>query len=193
VKFFLYLCFALLCSGCGYRYAGMDSEPVGISVPYIPGDVDGWLTNELVYQLGSSGYFICSQSGGEYTLQVEILSDSDERIGFRYDRDNPSGKMEKNLLGVEDRRTVIAEVSLIHRASNKVIIGPCDVSASVEYDYTDPGSPQDLLFGKKEAIMPFSLGQLDSQEAAHDDAGRPLFKKLAFQIVAGLTAQAGKL
>lgn len=193
MRFFLVCCSFLLCSGCGYRYAGMDGDPITISVPYIPGDVDGQLTNELVYQLGTSGYFVCTQTGGEYSLQVEILSDAEERIGFRYDRDNPSGKREKNLLGVEDRRTITAQVTLVQRVSDKEVVGPCEVTASVEYDYTDPGSPQDLLFAKKEPIMPFSLGQLDSQEGAHDDAARPLFRKLALQIVAGLAAQVGKL
>jgi hypothetical protein len=171
----------------------MDSDPVTISVPNISGDSDGWLSNEIVYQLGSSGCFICTQQEGEYSLVVDILSDTDERIGFRYDRDNPSGKLEKNLLGVEDRRTLVANISLVQKGSGKVVIGPSEVSASVEYDYTDPGSPKDLLFAKKEPIMPFSLGQLDSQEGAQNDAARPLFRKLAAQIVAGLVIRAENL
>lgn len=183
----------LLCSSCGYRYTGMDRDPVTISVPNIFGDSDGWLSNEIVYQLGSSGCFICTQQEGEYSLVVDILSDIDERIGFRYDRDNPSGKLEKNLLGVEDRRTLVANISLVQKGSGKVVIGPSEVSASVEYDYTDPGSPKDLLFAKKEPIMPFSLGQLDSQEGAQSAAARPLFRKLAAQIVAGLVIRAENL
>lgn len=180
-----------LCS-CGYR-SSFSEEEMGetrtISIPYISGDPEALLNNELVYQLSASGRFSCVQSHGDLTLQVTLQSDSEERIGFRYDRDNPSGDLEKNLLGVENRRIVFAQISLIENGSGKVLVGPCEVEASVEYDYTDPGSPRDLLFAEKQAIMPFSLGQLDSAEGAHDDSARPLYRKLSQKIVTGLVSK----
>lgn len=181
----------LLFSSCGYRYSPKESSEsdLTISVPYISGDPDALLNNELIYQLSASGEFSPVQSDGDLILQVVLVSDTHERIGFRYDRDNPSGSLEKNLLGVEGCRIVIAEVSLIERGSGKVILGPSEVRASVDYDYTDPGSPRDLLFAKTQPIMPFSLGQLDSQEGAHDDAARPLFRQLSQKIVVGLVSK----
>jgi hypothetical protein len=180
----------LLLSSCGYRYSSTEGESARtISVPYISGDPDAILNNELVYQLSASGEFSCVQSGGDLVLQVVLLSDTQERIGFRYDRDNPSGSLEKNLLGVEDCRSVVAMVSVLERGSGKPIIGPSEVRASVDYDYTDPGSPRDLLFAKSQPIMPFSLGQLDSREGAHDDAARPLFWQLSQKIVIGLLSK----
>ena len=186
-----YLLALLLFASCGYRYPSEEEITYSqtISIPYIAGDPDGILNNELTYQLSASGKFCPAQSRGDLILQVVILSDTHERIGFRYDRDNPSGDLEKNLLGVEDCRMVIAEVSVIERGSDKVILGPCEVRASVDYDYTDPGSPRDLLFAKTQPIMPFSLGQLDSQEGAHDDSARPLFKILSQKIVIGLVSK----
>ncbi len=181
----------VICSSCGYRYNSFDDSEgaVTLSVPYITGDPDGILTGELIYQLGASGEFSCVRSGAEYALQVVLLSDTHERIGFRYDRDNTSGRIEKNLLGVEDCRRVIAEVSLVDCATGKIVIGPSEVQASVDFDYTDPGSPKDLLFKSSEPIMPFSLGQLDSQEGAYDDSARALFKQLSSKIVAGLLSR----
>ncbi|MES2199179.1 MAG: hypothetical protein V4489_03315 [Chlamydiota bacterium] len=185
----LVLLLLFLTSCCGYHYSSQEESAQTISVPYILGDPDALLNNELVYQLSSSGEFSCLQSGGDFILQVVIASDTHERIGFRYDRDNPSGSLEKNILGVEDCRSIIAMVSLIERSSGKVILGPSEVRASVDYDYTDPGSPRDLLFAKSQPIMPFSLGQLDSYEGAHDDAARPLFRQLSKKIVMGLVSK----
>ncbi|MBS0627845.1 MAG: hypothetical protein JSS09_06500 [Verrucomicrobia bacterium] len=185
----------LFCSSCGYHYSSGDEFESSrtISIPYISGDPEGLLNNELAYQLSVSGEFSCVQSGGDLVLQVVLISDTHERIGFRYDRDNPSGALEKNLLGVEDCRSVIAEVSLIESSSGKIILGPSEVRASVDYDYTDPGSPRDLLFAKTQPIMPFSLGQLDSQEGAYDDAARPLFKQLSQKIVMGVVSKLPEL
>ncbi|MBU6149765.1 MAG: hypothetical protein KGQ54_06185, partial [Verrucomicrobia bacterium] len=114
----IYLLGVILLSSCGgYRYTLEDSElntgAASISVPYIPGDADAIFNNELVYQLGASGHFVCVASGGDYVLQTKILSDTQSRIGFRYDRDNVQGSLEKNLLGIEDRRVIKAEITFV--------------------------------------------------------------------------------
>ena len=180
-------------SSCGYRYVSQDysnAKPVSITIPYILGDPDAIFNNELVYQLSSSGHFVCVQTDGDYILQATVLSDTQSRIGFRYDRDNVSGALEKNLLGVEDRRSVAVRVTVIESGSNKEVLGPFEMSANVDYDYIDPGSPKDLVFSKlsgfSESIIQFSLGQLDSYEGAYDDTSRLVFRKLAEKITAGL-------
>lgn len=182
------LLFLLLCSSCGYHYNSYegDKNPLSISVPYVQGDSDSLFNSELIYQLSCSQEFSYVQSGGDLILKVKFLSDVHDRIGFRYDRDNPKGTLEKNLLGVEDRRIVVAEVSLLDAVSGRVLLEPTQVTAFADYDYTDPGSPRDLLFAKEQPIIKFSLGQLDSAEGAHDDASRPLFRKLSQKIVMGL-------
>ncbi len=186
-----YVFIAVLLSSCGYRYASQEEgarRTYTVTVPYIPGDTDAILNSELVYQLSTSGYFRCVQSGGDYIVQATVLSDTQSRIGFRYDRDNATGALEKNLLGVEDRRAVMAQVSLLEKGTSKVIAGPFEVSSDVDYDYIDPGSPKDLLF-KKQPIIQFSVGQLDSYEGAYDDTSRLVFRKLAEKITAGLVNQ----
>lgn len=191
-KWAAFLSLTFLCS-CGYHYKPSDPsymDAVSITVPYIVGDTDGIFNNELVYRLSSSGHFQCSQSGGTYILQAKLLADSQSRIGFRYDRDNVSGTLEKNLLGVESRRSVSAEIALIDTRSGKTVIGPFDVSADVEYDYIDPGSPRDLIFdpssGPSQSIIQFSLGQLDSYEGSYDDTSKLLFRRLSEKITIGI-------
>lgn len=183
-----FFCLAIL-SGCGYHYAGQEQSSAGavlIQIPYIAGDPEASLNNELVYQCTASGEFTCVQSGGDLIVQVEILKDEHDRIGFRYDRDNAKGHLEKNLLGVEDRRFIVAKVFVVDAVSGRHILEPKTVYASIDYDYTDPGSPRDLLFGQSVPMIQFSLGQLDSREGSHDAAARPLFQKLAQKIVTEL-------
>ncbi len=188
----IYIFSSIFLSSCGYHYTSQDDSgrSFTVTVPYIPGDSDAILNNEIVYQLSSSGQFQCVQSNGEYVLEVNLLSETQSRIGFRYDRDNVSGSLEKNLLGVEDRRVVVVQVSLVETGSNKVVAGPFEVSSDAEYDYIDPGSPIDLLFtnssGSSDSIIQFSMGQLDSSEGAYDDASRLVFRKLAEKITIGL-------
>lgn len=194
MRYWLYLVGISILSSCGYRYTSEDSVisagSIRITVPYIPGDSDAVFNNELVYQLGASGHFLCVPAAGDYILQASIISDTQSRIGFRYDRDNVQGSLEKNLLGVEDRRAVKAEITLIEVGSGKILIGPVEVSSDVDYDYTVPGSPTDLLFnsssGHSVSIMEFSLGQLDSYEGAYDSSSREVFRKLAEKITEGL-------
>jgi hypothetical protein len=134
-------------SACGYRSlnSGFDDTP-SISVPYIQGDPDATLNNELVSQLSQSGQFHCVQSGGDLLLQVVLVGDTNERIGYRYDRDNTTNKLEKNLLGVENRRCVTAEVTVFNAHTEEVLLGPCLIKTSNDYDYVDSGSPRELTF-----------------------------------------------
>ncbi len=182
--------FLLLLCSCGYRYKEGDplegSGAISLMVPYISGDSEALFNNELAYSLSTSGQFHVVQSGGALLLKVEIVSDTHDRIGFRYDRDNPGAHLEKNLLGVEARRTLVVAISLLDGVSGRILFGPEKVKSYVDYDYTDPGSPRDLLFSKKEPIMPFSLGQLDSAEGAYDAAAKPIFRKISHKIVEGL-------
>ena len=180
----------LVLAGCSYSYQEEGSffhrQGPSISIDKIESDVNTTMQRSLAKELASNAYYRYTPSGGRYTLKVKRLEEDHERIGFRYDRDNAKGTLEKNLLGVEDRHFIVVEVSLLDSYSQKVISGPHKVSASVDYDYTDPGSPRDLIFAKREPVMQFSLGQLDSYEGAYDSSTPILYRNLAKKIVAGL-------
>ena len=178
----------LLLGGCGYHTR--EGEEMTISVPFIKGDGDGRLTSEVIRAISATGCFEFRKNNGNKELQVSILSDGDERIGYRYDRNPTTGELRKNIIGTENRETITVEVKLIDTYTQEVILGPEVISASADYDYVDSNSIRDLTFiqpnGHPTTIIDFSLGQLDSIEGAHDDAQTPIFRKLAQKIVDGL-------
>jgi hypothetical protein len=183
-------CVFLALSGCGYRFSDDTERHNTISVPFIKGDANGQLTSELIHALSSSGHFEFRKSNSNLELLVTIVSEGDERIGYRYDRNPTTGKLRKNIVGVENRETISVEAKLIDVYTQQVILGPETITASADYDYVDYNSIRDLTFiqpgGKPTTIINFSLGQLDSIEGAHDDAQTPIFRKLAQKIVDGL-------
>jgi hypothetical protein len=189
-----FFCPLLLC-GCGYHFDAGEREgrTVTISVPYIKGDLEGKLNAQLVHALSASGHFDCVQNGGELILEASITGDGDERIGFRFDRNPQSGELRDNIIGTENRRTIIAVVTVIDPSTHTAVLGPQTVKADADYDYVDSNSIRDLTFitnrGIPEKVLDFSLGQLDSVDGAHDDASTVIYRHLAQKIVDGLLIQ----
>ncbi len=185
----------LLVSGCAYHFdrGGEEERTVSISVPYIKGDLEGYLNSALVKALTDSGRFDCVQNGGELILEASIIGDGDDRIGYRFDRDPESGKLRDNIVGTENRRSIQAVVSLIDACTHTTVLGPHAVKTHADYDYVDSNSIRDLVFfntdGVPEKILDFSLGQLDSVVGAHDDASPVIYRYLAQKIVEGLLVQ----
>ncbi len=85
------------------------------------------------------------------------------------------------------------EVKVADRALKDPVFGPVRLNAFVDYDYVDGDSLQDLQFrdqsGERKIVLPFSLGQLEPQEAAHEASALPLDRKIAQKIVDVLEAQ----
>ena len=191
MKFTMVIPLLLLLFGCGYHTK--EDEEMTISVPFIKGDGDGRLTSEIIRAISATGYFEFRKNNGNRELQVAILSDGDDRIGYRYDRNPTNGELRKNIIGTENRETITVEVKLIDTYTQEIVLGPEVITASADYDYVDSNSIRDLTFiqpnGHPTTIINFSLGQLDSIEGAHDDAQMPIFRKLAQRIVDGLMAQ----
>lgn len=180
---------------CGYRFQEDKSteKVVTISIPYIKGDIEGQLNMELVRVLSSDPHFEYRQNGGMVVLEVAVVNDDDERIGYRYDRNPSTGHRRQNIVGTENRRNLTVEVKLIDSYTEEVIIGPVHVKARADYDYIDSNSIRDLTFtnsaGRTQTVINFSLGQLDSTEGAHDDAAVPIYRQLAQKIVDGIVSQ----
>lgn len=186
-------CFFLICislfSSCGYhwRSESFSSYRPSIAVPFIEGDVDGSLTQSLVYALSSSGKLDVRQREAQYRLQASIIQASTETIGYRRDRQKISGEIKKNLVSSENRKTLVVEISLYQGSGERLICGPIRLEADADYDYIDGDSMQDLAFinplGQQQTVLPFSLGQLEPKEAAEEAATRPLNIRMAKQIV----------
>ena len=187
IKNFIASIFLLSLISCGYHLSSTDlqGEKISLSIPYVQGDPKAQLNNTLVSTFARTGRFECLQNGGEFFLQVVLLSDNNDRIGYRYDRDSSTGQRKPNILAVENCRNITAQVTLYDNYSGDVIFGPIPVHAAVDYDYVDPGSPKDLEtrtpLGPLQTIR-FSYGQLNSVEGAHDDASNLLYAKLSEKI-----------
>lgn len=192
LRFFNLLILCNFLCGCGYRW--QPDFPEGtrptVTVPFVVGDDDGALTAEVIGSLSSSGIADVLSFGGEYQLQITILGEDNEKIGFRIDPQKVDGKVRKNLLASEGRRTMSVEAVLL--SGGEVAYGPYTIMADAEYDYVDGDSIQDLTFinpaGTLVTVLPFSLGQLEPLESAQHAATKPLYRKLAQKIVDAISS-----
>mgnify|MGYP000087180368 CR=1 FL=1 len=75
---------------------------------------------ELVHSLTAASLIDYVDQGGMFSLEVKILADGDERIGFRFDRDPVSGKRRDNIVGVENRRALAIEIQLVDLQAQQV-------------------------------------------------------------------------
>ncbi len=192
-NFALYAGLLFFLTGCGYRWQP-DSFAVShpsITVPFIKGDEDGLFTNEVVRALASSGVADVRFSGGEYRLEISILQEGKEIVGFRKDRQKVNGKTKKNMFACEARKIVSVEATLFR--GGEAVFGPYVLEADADFDYVDGDSYQDLMFvdpqGVSQAVLPFSLGQLEPYEAALDASMRLLYSRLAQKIVDVISSQ----
>ncbi len=176
---------ALSFTSCGYHNAASDDRTT-ISIPYVEGDAQGQLTAELIRQITNSNMYDFVKKDGDLCLKVTIMGDKNEIVGFQYDLTTKKGKIERNLMAEENRRTLTAQVTLTDTTTEEVIVGPVNITASTDYDYIDVNSLKTVSFinehGKREKTISFSLGQLDSIEGAQDAALTPIYRQLAQKI-----------
>jgi hypothetical protein len=176
-------------SSCGYHTTASDDKTT-ISVPYVEGDAQGQFTAELIRQLTNADLYTFVKKDGDLCLQVSLVGDKNEIVGFQYDQKTEKKgkkvKIERNLMPLENRRTLTAQVTLTDTSTEEVVLGPLNITASTDYDYIDVNSLNTVSFinaqGKREKTISFSLGQLDSIEGAQDAALTPLYNQLAQKI-----------
>lgn len=175
--FILTLAVTLLCS-CGYRLGpveGVIDRYASISVPYVEGDQNGALTAAIVKELVKSGKLEYRYaSDGRFTLKVVLLDIDEDNIGFRYDR-KKRGALTDDVIPTEERITMTVEVSVIDAYSCQTVLGPVNLSASVDYDH-------DYYFSR-DGVNIFSLGQLTDLDTAYDAVQTPLNQVMAEKII----------
>jgi len=186
--------FLIFLSACGYHFDGGD--PIAVSVPYVIGDFEGELTDALISALSRSASFQYAKGQGDWILKAKIIGTTNDRIGYRYDRDPKSGELRDNVMGIENRKTISVEICIEDATTGKQILGPQIVKAGSDYDYVDPNSLQDLSFidpkaASRTTSIAFSLGQLDSVGSAGENAIYPIYHKLAQKIIDGMIASGG--
>jgi len=176
---------ALFLFGCGYRPLSSSSSSTYYICP-IDGDFEGRLYTDLAEALAKSGRYLSSHSDAAYELSIAIVSNpirkDEEEIGFRYAESATKGN--QMLVPSEKRQALYVSLSVIELASGKCVLSPEVIRAEVDYDFDSD------LFDDKvvstptgtEALVTFSLGQLENHETAKRVASRRLSKRLASQI-----------
>lgn len=140
--------------------------------------------------LSSSGLARIQSHDADYRLLVTLQGTENSVVGYRYDRQKTDGKISKNIVADEGRKTIQAEAALY--SGEEIVYGPFQVGADADYDYIDGDAISDLLFtnstGIPTTVLPFSLGQLEPIEAAQEATNRPLYTKIAQNIVDAIFA-----
>ncbi|MBX9744121.1 MAG: hypothetical protein K2X08_02790 [Chlamydiales bacterium] len=179
----------LLLTACGYHWQepSLLGHRPSINISFITGDEDGLFTHELVQAITASGVANVSLREGDYRLDVSILRTAGERTGFRKDQQKVDGKIQRYMVACEARKIVAIEAVLCAPGTDEVVFGPYQIEADVDFDCIDQDSYKDLTFinphGVAQAVLPFSLGQLEPYEAAQRAAARSLYAQLAQKIV----------
>lgn len=158
-----------------------------MTLPFVKGDDDGFFTAEMSRALSASGLADLRSFDGDYRLEISLLQGCLETIGFRKDRQKVNGKNKRNMVACEARKTLLAEVTLFSGSTNEIVFGPSQIEADTDLDYVDGDSYKDLTFvdlqGASQAVIPFSLGQLEAYESAQEAAKHPLYSRLAQKII----------
>jgi hypothetical protein len=178
----LLACLLFCLTGCaGWHMANSVSadKQMTVSIPYAKGDDSGELTSRIVEAVNNQPGFFVDESG-QYLLQVRLLDDREEKIGFRY---NPR-KLKKGvhkLILEESRAKALAEVSLVDRFTKKTVAGPAYILGNIDYDHQENTVDND--------INDLSLGQLSDIDTAQDVTYIPLYRDLAAKIALWLQNQ----
>lgn len=168
-----FILFACLLTACGYHIE-QPTVSKTVMVPFAIGDQRGDFTNQLVYQLNATGRYRTVVAGGNSCLKVTLLSEKEDHIGYRYDR-NQQGALLTTLIPTETRTSLLALVELTDATTGCYILPPAKLSASYDFDHD--------WYSGRDGVNVFSLGQVTDYSDAKEQAQLPLHQLLAQKIV----------
>ncbi|NGX61031.1 MAG: hypothetical protein K940chlam9_00509 [Chlamydiae bacterium] len=185
--FRLFWIFTLLIplSSCGYRFGRGEliNRYQTVCVPFVEGDFKGELTEALVKAIATSTTLGLISCGSELRLEVCLFAPEDENIGFAYapeeddeeEKKKEKEKFSKIVVSNEARLSLSASFSLIENQTGCLLLGPCRVTSSIDFDFEPDLGNVDF--------HAFSLGQLEMHNLALEGALTPLYTNLAEKIV----------
>ena len=173
---FLILSCTLFLGSCSYKmgHGSLTDKYKTVTIPYAEGDRSGQLTAEIIKQVSHAGALEYRTTNADLEVIVTLLDDHQDNIGYQFDR-NSANEIIDRIVPTEGRIQVLAEVLLRESSSRKVILGPKELTVSVDYDF-DPDITTDN-------VTSFSLGQLTATDAAKDVAELSVHEVLAGKIV----------
>jgi hypothetical protein len=178
MRVLLSLCLLLLLTSCGYRFGRGEliEKYNSVCIPYVAGDNEGYLTTELIRAITTSGGLAYRSYGSDLVLKVCLLPPLDTNIGFAYAPEDEEDDDDSDIVvSNEARLAMTASYTLIDRRTGECILGPCEATSSLTYDFEPDLSNVDF--------HAFSLGQLEMHNLALDAAATRLYRILAEKIV----------
>lgn len=116
-----------------------------------------------------------SQNSNLSSSQNSSPSSSQTQSSFQSNKDNKKDKeWSHSVIPTETRVEAIAEVTLIESASGRVLLGPVQIRAFMDFDHD--------YYYSWDNINETSLGQLTDYDAAVDGSFKPLYAILAHKI-----------
>ena len=194
----IFLVLSTVLSGCGYHTQNslVESNGIAVCVPLIRIDEEGHLRNSLIRELSSTKVFTYSSSPSRYQLIVEVLNDKIDTIGYMWDREPREESPKGRLYPSEKRRLCEAKIRLVDTESGEDFITPFYLSSHADFDFVNPTALNTIQFtdreSRKQTVLEFSRGQLDSEEGGQSGSFSPLFSDLATRIVAKLEYKVAK-
>lgn len=170
----IFLLSGVVLGGCGYQFSAPNRFLLckTLSVPYVEGDQDGYLTSEIIHELIASGYHY-TQSGGDVILRIAVLEVIEDDIGFRFEQEKDRSLLD-SIISSEMRLKAEVRVEAIDSLRCCPVLEPFVIIVDVEFDHDYYSSPKDINR---------TLGQLTDIDSAREAAFRPLNRKIARQIV----------
>ncbi|MCC5832127.1 MAG: lipopolysaccharide-assembly family protein [Chlamydiales bacterium] len=177
-KILFALSLSLMLPSCGYRVGRGEliERYSSVCIPYVEGDDEGLLTTALIRATTKSGTLAYRSYGSDLMLKVCLLPPLDTNIGFSYAPDDTEDDNFSDIVvSNEARLTMMATFTLVDRRTGICILGPCEITSSLTYDFEPDLSNVNF--------HAFSLGQLEMHALALDAATPSLYRILAEKIV----------
>jgi hypothetical protein len=184
------LSFLLLFSSCGYRLVGQGDNQVSLDVSPIKGDYDGALAKSIIEQIATRPSLAYNPFSNQYVLDVSFKQFDSSHVDYQYQTNDETDEIINRLSPVEGEQDLVVQVIVYHANSKKKILGPIEFRQTVQFDFSDFRSYNDLAFvdlsGISQTTLDYSLGQLAAEDDAKLSAREILFQKIAKKIAAHL-------
>lgn len=171
---------ALFLASCHGYVLQQPASSASVEVPFVPGDEEGLMTQEIILALQRSGFQVASP--GRFELKLELESKHTRVLGYAYSHDD-KGNLTTSLSPNEARINTRYRVSLIDKHLEEVVAGPDLLDTSVDYDH----EIEEVPYNSVQA----SMGQLNVGSEAQIGAQSTLGRKLAKEVA--LWMQAARL
>jgi hypothetical protein len=172
MRVFLALAMAcLLLSACQGYVLHENSTSYSLEVPFIPGDEDGLMTQEVILALERSGLNVVRE--GRYELQMVLEKQNSRTLGFTYVHDD-EGNLTSSLGANEERIHCVYLISLVDKHAEEILAGPDRLEVNINYDLEVEEVPYNSVQD--------SMGQLNIGSEAMASAKAALGRRLAKEV-----------